>query len=320
MGGTYLVTGAAGFIGAAVARELIRAGHRVVTIDNLSTGRREHIPEQVIFIEGSTYEPSTLDQLGGCSFDAILHIAGQSSGEVSFENPVYDLQTNCQSTLMLLDYAKKTGCGKFIYASTMSVYGDHDPALCTERTELLPKSFYAVGKIASEHYMRIYAEQFGITCTALRLFNTYGTGQNLENFKQGMASIYLAMALRDHAITVKGDKARFRDFVYVDDVAEAFIRSLEREEGYACLNICTGKMTTVEQVVETIRKQLPDSVTVTYTEGTPGDQFGIYGDPEQAFRAIGWKPKVSFAEGMERMIAWAAGGEQLDFGGRGNES
>src|SRR5699024_1470747 len=103
----------------------------------------------------------------------------------------------------------------------------------------------------------------------------------------------------------KGDKARFRDFVYVDDVAEAFIRSLEREEGYACLNICTGKMTTVEQVVETIRKQLPDSVTVTYTEGTPGDQFGIYGDPEQAFRAIGWKPKVSFAEGMERMIAWA---------------
>lgn len=308
-GKNYLVTGAAGFIGAAVAQKLVDMGHHVVTIDNLSTGYKEHLPEKVEFIEGSTYDKTVIDRLEGREFDAIIHIAGQSSGEISFENPVYDLQTNCQSTIMLLDYARKNGIRKFIYASTMSVYGDHDPAECMEKTELVPKSFYAVGKIASEHYMRIYSEQFGMACTALRLFNTYGVGQNMKNLKQGMASIYLAMAIKDHAVTVKGSKDRFRDFVYIDDVVDAFIKSMERDCGYECFNVCTGKATTVEQVVGTIICQLPYEVDVKYIEGTPGDQFGIYGNNEKISEAIGWEPCVKFADGMEKMIHWAVESE-----------
>lgn len=305
MGQTYLVTGAAGFIGAAVAEKLVKSGHCVVTIDNLSTGYRHHIPDHVIFIEGSTFDPNIIDQLGEKKFDAIIHIAGQSSGEVSFENPVYDLQTNCQSTLMLLDYARKTGCNKFIYASTMSVYGDHDPAECFEETPLLPRSFYAVGKIASEHYMRIYSKQFGLSCTALRLFNTYGEGQNMNNLKQGMASIYLAMAIKDHKISVKGSKDRFRDFVYISDVADAFIRSIEREGGYEVMNVCTGEFTTVEEVVNTIVHSFDDQIDIEYIEGTPGDQFGIYGNNKKILDVLGWAPQVAFSEGMSKMIRWA---------------
>ena len=105
----YLVTGAAGFIGAAIAHRLINEGNQVVTIDNLSTGKESAIPEGCVFIKGNDYDEEVIAQLDAYKFDAIIHIAGQSSGEISFEKPVYDLQTNAQSTLMLLNYARKTG-------------------------------------------------------------------------------------------------------------------------------------------------------------------------------------------------------------------
>lgn len=303
---TYLVTGAAGFIGAAVAEKLAK-DNEVITIDNLSTGYEEHIPENVEFIKGSVADEAVVNSLMSRKIDAIFHIAGQSSGEVSFEDPVYDLQTNYQSTVLLLNLARHTGCKKFIYASTMSVYGDHNPPKCSESTEIIPKSFYAVGKYASEQYMRIYSGQFGITCTALRLFNTYGCGQNMKNLKQGMASIYLAMAIKDHKITVKGSKDRFRDFVYVDDVANAFIKALGRGEGdgYDVFNVCTGSPTTVEHIIELIKSRLPYDVEVEYIGGTPGDQFGIYGDYSKIKESIGWSPTLSFDEGMTKMIEWA---------------
>lgn len=300
----YLVTGAAGFIGAAIAGRLIKEGNVCTTIDNLFTGSREHVPDGCEFIEGDVSDPKIIASLAGRRFDAILHIAGQSSGEVSFDDPVYDLHTNTQSTILLLKLAREIGCRKFIYASSMSAYGDHDPPLCDESTATVPKSFYAVGKLASENYMRIYSG-YGIACTALRFFNVYGIGQNMSNLRQGMASIFLAMAIKDHHITVKGSKDRFRDFVYVDDVVDAVIRCLDREDGYACYNVCTGIATRVETVVETILRNLPYEVTVEYAGGTPGDQFGIYGDYTKIGSELGWEPQTDFSSGMERMVRWA---------------
>lgn len=300
----YLVTGAAGFIGAAIAEKLIEEGHSCTTIDNLFTGKKEHIPAKCKFIMGDTSDIKVIEQLGNEHFDAIIHIAGQSSGEVSFDNPVYDLHTNTQSTILLLDYAKRTGCKKFIYASSMSVYGDHNPPVCTEETVTVPKRFYAVGKLASENYMRIYSE-FGIACTALRFFNVYGVGQNMDNLRQGMASIFLAMAIKDGYINVKGSKDRFRDFVYIDDVVCAVIKALEREEGYQVYNVATGKKTTVEKVVNKISNSLSNTIHVEYSGGTPGDQFGIYGDYSKIEQELDWRPEVEFDEGMDRMIKWA---------------
>ena len=154
----YLVTGAAGFIGAAVAKRLVEEGHLVVTIDNLSTGFKNNIPKGVKFIKGNCQDEKVINKLSSYRFDAIFHIAGQSSGEISFDNPTYDLQTNAQSTLLLLKLALKTNCAKFIYASTMSIYGDQKKMPVNERAISSPISFYGVGKIASEHYMKIYQE------------------------------------------------------------------------------------------------------------------------------------------------------------------
>ena len=299
---SFLVTGAAGFIGGALAKRLIEHGNKVITIDNLTTGFRESIPEGVIFIEGNCQDESIINQLNSYQFDAIFHIAGQSSGEISFEDPVYDLQTNAQSTLLLLKYALKTNCKKFIYASTMSVYGDQPDIPITEEASTLPKSFYAVGKLASEHYLDIYSK-YNMDIVALRLFNVYGPGQNMENLKQGMVSIFLAQALTNKKITVKGSPQRFRDLVYIEDIINSFTIFLGvNKPGYRYYNVSTGIRTTISDLLDKIIAYLPYEVSVEYSDSTPGDQFGIYGDATKIEKELGWKYQTDLDKGLKKMI------------------
>jgi UDP-glucose 4-epimerase len=301
----YLVTGAAGFIGGAVASRLIKKGNEVVTIDNLSTGYEEAIPEDVVFYNGDCQDEHLVKQLEKYNFDAIFHIAGQSSGEISYDDPVYDLQTNAQSTLLLLKLAQKTNCKKFIYASTMSVYGAKEDKLIDENELLEPKSFYGVGKIASEQYMRIY-QDYGITSTALRLFNIYGPGQNLKNLRQGMVSIFVAQAICQQYILVKGSEDRFRDFVFVDDVVDAFIAAYKRESNdYLDVNISNARKTTVKELISLIQDNIPFDVKTEFKGSTSGDIFGIVGNNSKAFDTLNWKPKIKLEEGLKDMIEWA---------------
>ena len=232
----YLVTGAAGFIGSHIAQKLLNLGHQVSTIDNLSTGFKSSIPENCNFIEGDIANKESINQLNDQKFDAILHIAGQSSGEVSFENPIYDLDSNTASTLMLLDYAVKTKCNRFVYASTMSVYGEQNKKeQFSEKDDVSPKSFYAVGKLASENYLKIYKEQYDINYTALRYFNVYGLGQNLDNLKQGMVSIYLRQFIDDDfdVVEVKGSVKRFRDLSHIDDITDVSVEAIYNKDNEA---------------------------------------------------------------------------------------
>ena len=139
--GMYLVTGAAGFIGAAVARKLLQGGHRVVTIDNLSTGYESAIPKGCEFFLGDCQDPLVYKKIPQDKYDAVFHIAGQSSGEVSFDDPCYDLRTNAESTLVMLKFCLSNGCKRFIYASTVSVYGEQPDAPVSEGASTNPQSF-----------------------------------------------------------------------------------------------------------------------------------------------------------------------------------
>jgi UDP-glucose 4-epimerase len=303
----YLVTGGAGFIGAAIVNQLVDNEHTITVIDNLRTGYRENVSEKAKFIYGDFSQDSVIEQLENEYFDAIFHIGGQSSGEISFEDPEYDLNTNTLSTLKLLQYCVKTGCKKFIYASTMSVYGEQEgKEQFSEEDETQPKSFYAVGKLASEKYMEIFSRQYGIDYTALRYFNVYGPGQNLENLKQGMVSIYLKQFLDDAypVVEVKGSPDRFRDLIYIEDVVQATIDSLHNKKtSNQIINIGTGKKTTVETILKLIKEYTSSKKKITITDGTPGDQFGIYADIGK-FSDIYQIDPIPFSEGLRKMIQW----------------
>ena len=302
-----LVTGVAGFIGSAVAKRLLEMGYRVIGIDNLSTGILEQVPENVEFYKMATHEGQMIELLNSYKFNAIFHIAGQSGGEPSYSNPVYDLQANTQSTLLLLKYAVDSGCKKFIYASTVSVYGEPRHNLeISEDALTLPKSFYGVGKLASENYLRIYSNQFGLDTVALRLFNIYGPGQNLDNLYQGMTSIFLSQAIRNKHIHVRGPKDRFRDLVYIDDTVDAFVKMMDsRIKGFNIYNVATSKKTSVEEIVNEIRINLPFDITVKYEGTTPGDVFGYTGSNKKIMNDINWIPLTSVKQGIKTMTKWA---------------
>ncbi len=170
---------------------------------------------------------------------------------------------------------------------------------------LHPTSFYAVGKLASEHYLRLYSK-FGINTTALRLFNVYGPGQNLRNLRQGMVSIYLAQAIKNQKIIVKGSGDRFRDLVNIDDVVDAFCKALLMQQNeFNCYNIGSGQKYSVNYIIDKINNLFNRSLEIEYLESTPGDMFGIYSDSTLAEKELSWKANVRFDEGIERMFDWA---------------
>ena len=155
--------------------------------------------------------------------------------------------------------------------------------------------------------MRIY-QQYGIESTSLRLFNVYGPGQNLENLRQGMVSIFMAQMLNSGHIHVKGAADRYRDFVYIDDVVEAFIRCLSYEQSYGeVINVGTGNRTTVGGVVEALCKTQNDKISVEYAGNTEGDIHGIYADVSRMETLLGMKAKTSFDVGIKRMMTWVNG-------------
>jgi len=302
---SYLVTGAAGFIGSALVKQLVAEGHRVVTIDNLSTGFRENIPNGVEFYRGDCQDEAIYQRIPQEKYDAIFHIAGQSSGEISFDDPSYDLRTNTESTLHLLKFALSVGCSRFIYCSSMSVYGIKPDRPIKEDEVLLPESFYGVGKLASEHYLRIY-EQYGVRSTSLRLFNVYGPGQNMVNLRQGMVSIYMQQMLKNNHIVVKGNKDRYRDFVYIDDVVAGFMKCLESDKSCGkIINIAAGKRITVERLLDILTGLHNEKVSITYSGSTPGDLHGIYADITLATRLLEYYPTCDIKSGLTRMLNWA---------------
>ncbi len=301
--GCYLVTGAAGFIGAAIAQRLLVGGNQVVTIDNLSTGYINNIPPGTEFIEADCQDPKIYPGLADRHFDAIYHIAGQSSGEISFDDPVYDLDTNAASTLRLLRLAKEIGCTQFIYAGTMSVYGRCDDRAISEEESCSPESFYGVGKLASEHYMRIWQAQYEIACTSLRLFNVYGPGQNMANLRQGMVSIFMAQMLESGRVLVKGSPQRFRDFIYIDDVVDAFMACLDNKKASGqIINVATGIRTTIGELLEHMSTIYGGTVDIEISGNTSGDIHGIYGANQRLTDLLGITPRVMLDEGLRRMM------------------
>jgi UDP-glucose 4-epimerase len=297
-----LVTGVAGFIGSHLARRLLAEGYEVVGVDDLSGGELANVPAGLEFIQGDLALAATMARIPrDCR--RILHLAGQSSGEISFDDPVADLQKNAISTLNLIRYGIDNRCERIVYASSMSVYGSVEDAPIAETHSCAPLSCYGVGKHAAEGYLRIYGSR--LPAVVLRMFNVYGPGQNLKNLRQGMVSIYLAQALVTGRIEVKGSIDRFRDCIFIDDVVETWVRASGSPAALGrTLNVGTGVKTTVGTLLTRICEQVPGSEYFVQG-GTPGDQSGIYADPRALRACLGLENFTPLATGLARFVEWA---------------
>ena len=186
----------------------------------------------------------------------------------------------------------------------MSVYGNVGSDLIDESHSTQPLSMYAVGKLASENYLRLF-ERYGIDSVSLRLFNIYGPGQNMSNLRQGLASIYIAQAIDLGKIEVKGSPDRFRDLVFVDDVVWVIGKCMEQDfKGSEVYNVCTGVKTKVTDLVNLIKRKLGnESLPVSYIKGTPGDQFGIVGNNSKLKSFLGVIEFTNLDIGISKFIS-----------------
>ena len=297
-----LVTGVGGFIGSHVARRFLAEGHEVIGVDDFSSGYRHNVPAGTQLIEGDLARAETIGAVPqGCA--TILHLAGQSSGEISFDDPVADLRKNIVSTLNLIRYGIENGAQRLVYASSMSVYGSVKDAPVPETSRCAPLSCYGVGKLAAEGYLRVYAPK--LPFIAFRMFNVYGPGQDMRNLRQGMVSIFLAQALGGGRVHVKGGLERFRDFIYIDDVVEAWHRAAYLPAAKnQTINVGTGVRTTVAELLECMRQHIP-AMTWFVDGSTPGDQSGIYADTARLRAVTGLDRFVDVGEGVKRFVQWA---------------
>ena len=305
-----IVTGGAGFIGSHLARRLIERGDEIFVLDDLSTGFQRNVPKGAVFYQ---VDVGSINDLLALKFpdkiDTIYHLAGQSSGEASFDDPLRDIKSNYIATYNILKLAEMKYCRRFIFTSSMSVYGEIDGFTpVNEMHECNPQSYYGCNKLASEKLINVFIEKTGIIPTIFRLFNVYGPGQNMNNLKQGMVSIYMSYLMKDVPILVKGSLDRFRDFIYVDDVVDGLISSEPCEKTFGeVFNIGTGQSTTVSEVLQTLLKifQKDDFDRWIVVEGnTPGDLKGFTADISKLKAAIEWKPRYDIEQGIAEMKAW----------------
>ncbi len=294
-----LITGIAGFIGSRIAREALQKGYKVFGVDDLSQGYKENIPSGVDFISidlSKKPEYISLPQ----NIDFILHLAGQSSGEISFDDPIADLEKNTVSTLNLIEYGISRKVQKIIYASSMSVYGDVLDTPATEERLCAPLSCYGTSKLAAENYLRIFQEQ--LTFTTFRMFSVYGPGQDLNNLRQGMVSIFLQYALSEGHVPVKGSLARFRDYIYIDDVVNIWLEAITNANtNNQVFNLGTGIKTTVEDLLKRIQSHIPD-LTWEEISNTPGDQIGVYANIDKLESIFECTIRSDLGSGLKNFI------------------
>jgi len=298
-----IVTGGAGFIGSHIASRLINSGYDVTILDNLSTGTLKNVPEGASFIKMDLSLEKSLLKLKRIKGEALLHLAGQSSGEASFRDPLYDFKSHVLSTFWLLKWCKDNGVKRFMYASSMSTYGDPLYQPVDEAHPQNPKTFYGSAKSSAEAYIKLY-HSLGLNTTIFRLFSVYGPGQNLSNKMQGMVSIYLSYLLENKPILVKGPLQRFRDLVFVDDVVDIWLASLDNPVTYGKVyNVASGKKTTVTRLLRLLKFYYGDpDHKVQLRKGTPGDQFGVVADISRISKDLKWSPQHSLRSGLKSMV------------------
>ena len=305
---SYLVTGAAGFIGRSIAAALLARGETVRGIDNLITGKRSNLAglEAMEFIEDDLTDPAACAK--ACDgVEIVFHEAALASVPRSVADPV-STNANCvDATLNLLVAARAAGVRRVVYAGSSSAYGD-TPTL-PKREAMLPNpiSPYAVAKLAGEHYMRVFARVYGLETVVLRYFNVFGPFQDPTSHYSGVLAIFCRKMLAGEQPTIYGDGEQSRDFTYIDNVVHANLLAAaapaEKVSGQM-MNAATGARITLNQTFEILCDLTGYTGKPAYAEGRAGDIRDSLADIGLAEELLGYKPIVDFREGLSRTVEW----------------
>ena len=303
---SYLVTGGAGFIGSHLAEALLSRGHRVRVVDNFVTGKRENLQPlaRAEFIEGDVADPDVC-RSAVKDIEYVLHQAAIPSVPKSVNDPATSHRANVEATLNLLIAARDAGVKRLVFAGSSSVYGD--AATLPKREDMPPDplSPYALQKLVSEQYCRLFTQLYGFETVTIRYFNVFGPRQDPGSPYSGVISLFATAILAGRQPTIYGDGEQTRDFTYVANVVDGVLRAVEspRAAGEA-INVATGERISLKDLLTVMNRLAGTSIEPIFAPARTGDIKDSQADISKARTLLQYAPTVSFKDGLERTLEW----------------
>lgn len=311
-----LVTGGAGFIGSTLVDRLLAEGHDVDVVDDLSRGSLANLADartapqnRLNFHKLDVRDPALVGLMGRRRPEVVFHLAAQADVRVSVARPVFDAEVNILGTLQMLEGARQADSRKVVFAASGgTLYGEPDDLPVRESHPQRPLSPYGVAKKAAVDYLAAYRELYGIEFSALALANVYGPRQNPHG-EAGVVAIFAGRLLADQPCTIFGDGNQTRDFVYVDDVVDAFARAATKGSGLL-MNIGTGVETSVNELYRAMVTAAGSERAAVYGDARPGELARSSLDPGRAAIHLGWHSWTTVADGSGAVLRWFADASQ----------
>jgi nucleoside-diphosphate-sugar epimerase len=303
----FVVTGGAGFIGSNTVDELIRRGHSVVVLDDLSAGKEENLAEvrnKISFIKGSIIDLEVVRKAMQ-EADYVLHLAARTSVPRSVKDPIETNRINVDGTLNVLVAARDAKVKRVVFAASSSAYGETPTLPKVESMQPQPISPYGVTKYVGELYAQTFGRVYGLENVSLRYFNVFGPRQDPNSPYSGVLSKFCTAFLESTQPVIFGDGEQSRDFTYIENVVQANILACEapNASGKVC-NVGTGARFTLNQTVEMLRTISGQQLQVKYEPARDGDIRDSQADISQGREILGYNPTVEFAEGLQRTFSW----------------
>jgi len=302
-----LVTGGAGFIGTNLCEALVAKGDTVKVIDNLSVSDT-NLPDLesmgVEFVKADIVNYQEIEpHFKGV--DVVVHLAAMNRAQRSIENPLEANKVNIEGTLNCLEAARKNNVQKFINVSSSSVYANREGDLLKEDASLSPLHPYGVGKLAGEHYARVYHELYGLKTVSLRFFSVYGPRQLGSIDKAGVVAKFIHNSFYGEPLEIYGDGKQLRNFSYVGDVVACVLKAIESDEAIGeVINVANPKEVDVNYLAELVKKVSEKDVEIVHIDPLKGDPVRNPADTSKCKRILGYQAETDFEEGISKTFDW----------------
>ncbi len=295
---TFLLTGGAGFIGVNLSRFLVKKGYKVIVVDDLSAGYSfDRLPSEVICHQVDIKNTEEVSKYFA-GIDVVVHLAALPRVQFSIENPIASHDTNVMGTLSVLEAVRHNRVGKLVFISSSAVYGDQEQMPLSLDLPAEPKSPYALHKYFGERMMKLWSELYGINTVSLRLFNVYGPDMDPNGAYALVIGLFLRLLSEGKKLTITGDGNQTRDFIYVDDVANAIMKAAlsDKVNDGQILNVGFGKEISINKLAEIMMGDKSDNIEYVAPRIEPKRTCS---DISETVKILDWQPKISLLEGVK---------------------